>query len=222
MKSTEHLLAASLLGTSLVLGGCGGMDTEPKEATIVQNDPGMEASMVKLRNYWIGRGVAQAADVKLVTISAGTMDCVNLQYITTTLRASETNGAYCAPATIVVGKKAVETITANAIHGGYSVEDAELTLAAHEFGHDIQYNTVSGYGEQQIVEQNADCMAGQAIRDINPDAYPAVDKVYYTFGSDPEHGSPEERLAAFKNGFDGGKQAFCGANILPPEPSASN
>jgi predicted metalloprotease len=95
---------------------------------------------------------------------------------------------------------------------------------AHEWGHHIQRQlgvfSAESAQEAKALENQADCLAGawtqftdkQGLLEL-PDDIEDIDKLFPLIGSaeDPnrDHGTPEERMRAWQQGFDGGVSA-CG------------
>lgn len=203
MKYAEKLAPFAALSTALALGGCGLYRTaDAPSAVMTANAPDMEASMAQLGNFWAAKGVSGAAGVKLLTIASGTIVCKNLDGKPTEFSADEGPAAWCNPSTIVVSAPGMQRVGDMAISNDHPAADAELGVLAHEYGHDVQHVTGDRYAKTLRNEQNADCLAGEAVAAIRPAALQAAEFVYYLYGGDSNHGTADERAAQMQAGAD--------------------
>jgi predicted metalloprotease len=91
----------------------------------------------------------------------------------------------------------------------------------HEYAHFVQkeFNAPTGEGSKAKVEPQADCMAGAAMRYVNPNAESSV-KIYfdgieaYLKRSDSKHGGTAKRMASFMLGYAPPPGQNCD-NVIP-------
>lgn len=201
MKRVTSVIA----GGSLLAGSIAGCTTE--NAFISRGTEDAQAAFTAVQQYWIGTGLLDASGVRLVTVAAGdTAQCSAVLGASLTVRASDPEVAHYCPDddTIVIATRSYRDFLAKVSTGGSPKEDIELILMAHEFGHAVEKRRGQLKAtELPRLELLADCLGGQAIRDIAPDAATTAGAFYGSLAVDNEHGTPAQRKEQFMQGFNG-------------------
>lgn len=198
------------LSAALLAGGC---STAPEFAPA---PPGVQQTAQSIQEYWAARDVPHVRDVRAFTVTDGSVDCTT-DGITRRVSATyDGNVAYCEKEkTIVFGGESYDYLQRMASAEGLPAEEVDATVVAHEYGHHVI--SWVGYVAATLVdiELRADCLAGVAFAETNPHLQPTAVTLFRALGGDPDHGTGEQRAAAFTEGFNNPEQA-CGVLLPPP------
>ena len=211
MKHYERI-AASSAATLILLSGCETRTASSAQAPAEIPNATVESSIDQLRDFWVRKGIAGAADVASVVLTDGVIGCANSDGTTQLVFADKGVANYCAPSTIVITRAGLRYTSRIAQANNTSASDTTLTVLAHEFGHDIEYETHETARSHRSREQLADCLAGMVIADIRPAAIPAGEALFHSVPADAAHGTGAQRAAAFLAGTTPG--ADCGIAAL--------
>ena len=187
------------VGTALALlaGGCSSVETAPNRHTLQQ-------PFDEMVPFWKDLGIT-GLKVTLVTISDHSVSC-GPRHIT---NSDTSHATFCYRAegedTIFISDRSYESGEDYAGRKGISPEAMGAAVIGHELGHAViaQAGLLVESGKGDKEELLADCLAGAAIAATSPELGAEAAAFFETIGSD-NHGSDQERKAAFQNGFDNG------------------
>lgn len=189
--------SVAAVGTTLALlaGGCSSVEIAPNRDTL-------QRPFDEMLPFWEGLGIT-SLNVTLVTVAEGSMPCGS-RHITND-EISPATFCYLTEGedTIFISDLSYERKEGGAGRKGISAEATGASVIAHELGHALiaQASLLVEGGDQE--ELLADCLAGVGVAGTAPELKTEAAAFFATIGSD-NHGSDEERKAAFENGFNNG------------------
>lgn len=220
MKVYESVVAGTL-AVGLFAGCTATPEGSPKpshEVSVEEVKTDITQAYNEAESFWEGQGIRVTPSLALPenqTIACGATAVSPTQ-------GSEVLAAACfTNQTLIVWPIPLAEQVNKVVEQGAVARTVVALAVKHEYAHFVQekMNVLSHPELRGIVEPQADCMAGAAMRHSNPDAQPSVQIYYNSIDAqlgrpDSKHGSAPQRLASFALGYTPQPGKNCD-NVVP-------
>jgi predicted metalloprotease len=211
----KDIVAAGTLGAVLAAGSCAPKAPAPQFG---DNRAELQTAFAETQKYWSERDAAAVGEASLKTLVGGSFACVNPDEKGVVKPDYEGGATYChQDRVVIVASQRYERHLKWVNSIGVSTVAAATFTTGHEVGHLLA--TVFGFkGDKTAEERAADCIAGDTVAHNEPGKIKEVKKMLEQLDVGgyeiDEHGTAQERAAAFQKGVNDGADA-CGIPLPP-------
>lgn len=209
MRAAESIVAVALAADLLVTGCTAALQEAPKptQAVSVQavKDEAQRA-FDEAKSFWEEQGITSVPTLNLPgkdeTVTCGTETVPPS-------KGREVTAAVCYPTnTLLVWPEPLTEQAEEAVNKGAVMRTVVALVIKHEYTHLAQkeLNIIGDPKLKSVIEPQADCGAGSAMRGVNEDAEVSI-KIYFEGietrleRPDTKHGNAQQRMASFALGY---------------------